>query len=242
MLKDQIIAALTLVDDVSFDLQLDEISKAKQPVTLGFLNQHAYNLMCKNSAVKKSFLNMDYMFRDGKGIELACRYHKVDPKKNLNGTDLIPILINKLIATTDEITFFAYGTEAPWLDTGAENLFKTKTFFSLDGFQNDSSYVAHYSMRKTGKTDVIVLAMGMPKQERIAQLLKQEAKGSVIIICGGAILDFQAGRVKRAPTIFRTLGLEWFYRLTCEPRRLFSRYVIGIPVFFKNLYQFNQRK
>tara|TARA_R110001583_G_scaffold195448_1_gene373744 strand:- start:5977 stop:6699 length:723 start_codon:yes stop_codon:yes gene_type:complete len=236
MLKDQIISALTLVDDASFDLKLEEIANTKHSVTLGFLNQHAYNLMCKNSAVKKSFLNMDFMFRDGKGIELACRYHKVDPKKNLNGTDLIPLLINKLINTTDELTFFAYGTQEPWLGSGAENLFKTKTFYSLDGFQTDPSYVAHYSKFKSDKTDVIVLAMGMPKQERIAEMLKKQAEGPVIIICGGAILDFQAGRVKRAPAIFRKLGMEWFYRLVCEPKRLFVRYVIGIPMFFIRVY------
>jgi len=232
-----IIDSLTLVDDESYHLQLDNIANTTCPVSIGFLNQHAFNLVCKNSATKKDFFNIDYLFRDGKGVEIACKYHKVDPKKNLNGTDLIPELINRIIDTAEDINFFAYGTTEPWLHTGAENLFKTKHFHYLNGFKADEFYVEHYATHQSDKLDVIVLAMGMPKQERIAELLKQKGNGRVIIICGGAILDFQAGRVKRAPKVFRQFGMEWLYRLMSEPKRLFVRYVIGIPVFFLNLYR-----
>ena len=77
--------------------------------------------------------------------------------------------------------------------------------------------------------------MGMPKQEQLAYEIQKNIQGSGIIICGGAIIDFKAGKVKRAPKIFRTLSLEWLYRLMNEPRRLFKRYVIGIPFFFFQL-------
>ena len=45
-------------------------------------------------------------------------------------------------------------------------------------------------------------------------------------------LDFTAGKVARAPEIMRRMRLEWLFRLLLEPKRLFGRYVIGIPVFF----------
>jgi beta-1,4-glucosyltransferase len=237
---DKIINALTLVNDVTFEEALDNIVNTKRPTTVGFLNQHAYNLISKDDSLADLFINMDYLFRDGKGIELACRYYKIDPKKNLNGTDLIPALVAKLVNCPDEVSFFAYGTESPWLDDGARNLFQNEKFLSLDGFQDDQAYLDHFATHETGKLNVIILAMGMPKQERIAARLKLQAKGRLIIICGGAILDFQAGRVKRAPSIFRQFGMEWLYRLTCEPKRLFSRYVIGIPVFFFNVYKSNK--
>ena len=82
--------------------------------------------------------------------------------------------------------------------------------------------------------NIIVLAMGMPKQEKIAALLKANSSVSAIVICGGAILDFQANRYARAPLIFRKIGMEWLYRLYKEPGRMFSRYVIGGPIFFYN--------
>ena len=52
-----------------------------------------------------------------------------------------------------------------------------------------------------------------------------------LIISGGAILDFYAGRFPRAPGLMRAVGIEWLFRLACEPRRLFRRYVIGNPRF-----------
>jgi UDP-N-acetyl-D-mannosaminuronic acid transferase (WecB/TagA/CpsF family) len=51
------------------------------------------------------------------------------------------------------------------------------------------------------------------------------------LICGGAILDFKARRFTRAPRFLRLIRAEWLYRLLLEPRRLFNRYVIGIPAF-----------
>ncbi|MFT6735617.1 MAG: fucose 4-O-acetylase-like acetyltransferase [Polaribacter sp.] len=78
----------------------------------------------------------------------------------------------------------------------------------------------------------------MPKQERIAAQLKLQAKGRLIIICGGPILDFQAGRVKRAPTIFRKLGMEWLYRLACEPKNcLFDMSLGSESCFLINIQQ-----
>ena len=52
-----------------------------------------------------------------------------------------------------------------------------------------------------------------------------------LVICGGAIVDFLGGRVRRAPGWLRRLGLEWLWRLAQEPRRLFMRYVVGNPMF-----------
>jgi len=78
----------------------------------------------------------------------------------------------------------------------------------------------------------VILAMGMPKQEILAEFIKKEISASGLIISGGAIIDFYAQRQPRAPKLVRELSLEWFYRLLKEPKRLFKRYVFGIPKFF----------
>ena len=78
---------------------------------------------------------------------------------------------------------------------------------------------------------LVVLAMGMPRQERLARALRAAAQGPCLIICGGAIADFLGGRYARAPRWLQRLGLEWCWRLAREPRRLFGRYVLGNPLF-----------
>ena len=81
------------------------------------------------------------------------------------------------------------------------------------------------------RPSLIVLGMGMPRQEQVAIALRASLGYSCLIVCGGAIIDFLGGKVQRAPTWMRRTGLEWVYRLALEPRRLFRRYVIGNPVF-----------
>jgi len=97
-----------------------------------------------------------------------------------------------------------------------------------DGFQPDGFYL---KLAANARPDLIILGMGMPKQERVAHRLKHGLNYDVAIVCGGAILDFLSGHVPRAPSWMRSTGLEWAYRLSLEPKRLFRRYVIGNPLF-----------
>jgi len=62
-------------------------------------------------------------------------------------------------------------------------------------------------------------------------MIREHLDGPMLVVNGGAILDFLAGRFPRAPKWMRTLGLEWLFRLVREPGRLFQRYVIGNGVF-----------
>jgi UDP-N-acetyl-D-mannosaminuronic acid transferase (WecB/TagA/CpsF family) len=72
--------------------------------------------------------------------------------------------------------------------------------------------------------------MGTPRQEIFADGRLGEAHAHVIMTVG-ALFDFLALRVPRAPRLFRRFGIEWLFRLAMEPRRLFRRYVIGNPIF-----------
>jgi beta-1,4-glucosyltransferase len=231
---DPTIRSLTLLDKENVALFLTKILETGTPISIGFINQHAYNLIHLHSDIKHYFESLDYRLRDGAGIKIACHYHDCDPGVNLNGTDFIPLLINHLLERKKQgVRFFVFGTEEPWLSKGAMALLKGAPVTMYNGFEKDDIYLnTVLNNADDASLTVIVLAMGMPKQERISQQLINALSGPVIIICGGAIIDFYAGRVSRAPYLFRKLGLEWFYRLSIEPKRLFERYVIGIPKFF----------
>ncbi|MCH7517195.1 MAG: WecB/TagA/CpsF family glycosyltransferase [Bacteroidetes bacterium] len=77
---------------------------------------------------------------------------------------------------------------------------------------------------------VIIIGMGVPRQELLAFNISKRAK-VILIICVGNFLEFYFGTKKRIPKIFRNTGVEWLYRLISEPRRLWKRYLVGIPIF-----------
>ena len=78
--------------------------------------------------------------------------------------------------------------------------------------------------RIRARPDLLFVAFGQPKGERwLAEHMAE--LGVPVSVQVGAALDFMAGRVRRAPRLIQKLGLEWAYRLYCEPRRLFLRYI-----------------
>ncbi|WP_052132471.1 WecB/TagA/CpsF family glycosyltransferase [Vibrio variabilis] len=228
-----ILKKIRYIDDDEVDEFIEELIKAKNSNSIGFLNQHGYNLMMENSSAYDSFMALDYLLRDGIGIKIACKMRSLDAKGNLNGTDLIPKIVQRILTSCRPSKFFVYGTQEPWLTKGTNTLFSGRDVETLDGFQHSDCYRKHFSQKyDVNALNVVILAMGMPKQELIAHVLKEVSSCPVLIICGGAIIDFQAGKTKRAPEIFRKANLEWLYRLFKEPKRMFKRYIIGIPKFF----------
>lgn len=232
--SDPLIRKLTLLNEQETGPLLGALGKVQSPVVLGFLNQHGYNIAQQQPRVFGSFAQMNYLLRDGVGIKLACLWHGVPPKANLNGSDFIPRLADYLIRDKRvEREFFVMGTQEPWLSDGAQRLFRGQPFHAIDGFREPDDYVDFFNEHHLpGRQALIVLAMGMPKQEEVALRLRRRLDSPAIIVCGGAVVDFAARRVPRAPMVFRRCGMEWLYRLFQEPRRLFGRYVVGIPLFF----------
>ncbi|WP_175484722.1 WecB/TagA/CpsF family glycosyltransferase [Palleronia marisminoris] len=179
----------------------------------------------------------DVLLRDGKGMDFLMRRAGVPSGMNMNGTDLIPQILRRAKGSPVAI----YGTADPWLSTAKETLEREghDIVDHRDGFCADADYVA---LAKDSPARIIVLAMGMPKQERVAAMIREvRADRPCTIICGGAIVDFIAGRHPRAPLWMRERGLEWAFRLGREPRRLFSRYVIGNVQFLLRAQQLAPR-
>jgi len=87
---------------------------------------------------------------------------------------------------------------------------------------------------KEARPDILVLALGTPKQEMWMWRFREHYAPAVALGMG-ASLDFIAGRVRRAPPWVSRCGLEWAFRLQQEPRRLWRRYLLGGPPFLKIL-------
>jgi N-acetylglucosaminyldiphosphoundecaprenol N-acetyl-beta-D-mannosaminyltransferase len=76
---------------------------------------------------------------------------------------------------------------------------------------------------------IILVAFGCPKQER--WMVARRGRIPVVMVGVGAALDFQSGLLRRAPIWMQKMGLEWFFRLLMEPRRLLPRYARHNPRF-----------
>jgi len=77
--------------------------------------------------------------------------------------------------------------------------------------------------------DILLLCLGCPAQELIANQIGKLGRQSGVALCAGAAIDFLIGRYGRAPRWMQRIGLEWAYRLSREPGRLWRRYLVQSP-------------
>jgi N-acetylglucosaminyldiphosphoundecaprenol N-acetyl-beta-D-mannosaminyltransferase len=80
------------------------------------------------------------------------------------------------------------------------------------------------------RPDLIFVALGAPKQEIWIDTVREELRPAVLLAVGGS-LDFIAGTVPRAPPWVSRSGMEWLFRLSLEPKRLWRRYLLRDPKF-----------
>lgn len=84
------------------------------------------------------------------------------------------------------------------------------------------------SIRESGAR-IVLVGLGCPKQER--WMARNVAAAGAVLIGVGAAFDFHTGTVREAPEWMKSSGLEWLFRLTQEPRRLWKRYARHNPRF-----------
>lgn len=217
-------------DDEKFDL-IENLARLPAPAIVSFVNAHAINLCWHSEAALAAFQASDLLLRDGIGLKLALSALGRPQGLNMNGTDFIPLLLARLPARRVVL----YGTESPWLEVARDRLAATTPHAFIDvqhGFHPDGHYI---DCARRDQPDVIVLAMGMPRQEQVAACLRAGLEHPVLIVNGGAVIDFLACRFERAPPLVQRVGLEWLYRLAQEPRRLAHRYLVGGVSFARNV-------
>jgi exopolysaccharide biosynthesis WecB/TagA/CpsF family protein len=98
------------------------------------------------------------------------------------------------------------------------------------GFTGPAEAAAVAEEIARSRPDILILAMGSPRQE--IWMAEHGARlGVPVVWAAGGVLDYASGRLRRAPRWMIRLGLEWLGRALIEPRRLGRRYVVGIPRF-----------
>lgn len=85
--------------------------------------------------------------------------------------------------------------------------------------------------------NAVLVGVGAPKQEKFIMQYKDRMPGVKVWMALGATIDFEAGNIQRAPRWIQAIAMEWLYRMYCEPKRMFKRYICDDLVFFWYLFK-----
>jgi N-acetylglucosaminyldiphosphoundecaprenol N-acetyl-beta-D-mannosaminyltransferase len=205
---------------------------------VSFVNAHCMNVSCTDDLYRDVLQRSELVLADGIGMKLAGRLLRQPVAQNVNGTDLFPLLCDILRRQGSSV--YLLGGEPGvaeeverWVNT---NYPGCKVAGTHHGFipANEEPLVAE-AIRQSG-AEVLLVAMGVPGQEKwIARNL--QSSGVAVAIGVGGLFDFYSNRIPRAPQWLRELGMEWTYRLACEPRRMWRRYIVGNVIFLGRVMQ-----
>jgi exopolysaccharide biosynthesis WecB/TagA/CpsF family protein len=202
-----------------------------------FVNAHCCNVMWRSADYRNALASADDLFPDGSGIDLAARLAGERVGDNLNGTDMFPHLCRR--ARDAGCSIFLLGARPGVAERVAQAAQEIAPGLEIAGCHH-----GYFSPKEEADVlrrinacspDIVLVAMGVPAQDewlaKHAHALDARATLGV-----GGLFDFYSGRIPRAPLVLRRLGLEWTFRLLQEPRRLFSRYVLGNPAFLARAF------
>lgn len=202
-----------------------------------FANAHSIEVASRNADFFTALKRSNLLLADGSGVLLGSRLAGHPLTHNLNGTDLIPALC-QAASPQRPLSIFLLGAKPGIADKAAVTLAAQSKGVKIAGVQN--GYFAETETPEVlqrirdAKPDVLLVAMGTPRQEIWIDKYSHQLPGVICIAVGG-LFDFMAGQVPRAPKLFRNLGVEWVWRMMMEPDRLWKRYTIGNLVYLKVL-------
>ena len=179
----------------------------------------------------------DYILLDSRLIARIVLTTQKMSLKVCTGSDLTATLFAQIIKPDDRIVIIGGTDEQVQLLTTRYHLANVRHHNPPMGFIKDpvaTSKCLEF-VEGGGPFRFCFLAVGSPQQEAIAQALKVRGRARGLALCIGASLNFLTGVEKRAPVWMQQLALEWLYRLTQEPGRMASRYLIRGPRIFNCL-------
>ena len=177
----------------------------------------------------------DLVVADGRPVLWAARLRGTPLPGLVAGSDLVPALAIEAAQRGARLLLIggapgaAEGATAA-LQELAPGLDLADAHVPPMGFEDDPEELAalEEAVRRS-RADIVFVALGSPLQERCILRLR-DLLPSASWVGVGITLSFLAGDVSRAPVWMRRIGLEWGWRLMCEPRRLFKRYIMqGLP-------------
>ncbi|MEB3338605.1 MAG: WecB/TagA/CpsF family glycosyltransferase [Leptolyngbyaceae bacterium] len=185
------------------------------------------------------YQSADYRVCDSKILLYAARFLGMRLKEKVSGSDLFPAFY-QFHRNNTAIKIFLLGSQHT-IAQEARKKINAKVQRNMVvaahspswGFEkNESECLAIVEMINRSGATVLAVGVGAPKQEKWIAKYRDQLPNIKVFLAIGATIDFEAGRLSRAPKWMSEVGLEWFYRLISEPRRLWKRYLVEGAHFF----------
>lgn len=224
----------TCIDNLTVSETLNEIDKLIQKKICSYVvtpNVDHIVRLEKDEELQKVYKNASLILTDGKPLIWISKWYKTPIKEKISGSDLFPKVCE--LAANKNYTMYLLGAAEGVADTAAKNLMKkypglnvVGTYSPPFGFEKNEQEMNKIKTQiQEVHPDILIVGLGCPKQEKFMYYHCKEL-GVPISFGLGASIDFEAGNIKRAPKWMSNHGLEWLYRFSKEPKRLFKRYFV----------------
>lgn len=196
-----------------------------------FLNVDVVMKIERDAYLQKIVEDASYTVADGMPLIWISRWLRRPLREKISGSDFVPALC-KYAKKNKKTVFFAGGAPEV-LEEARKNLMRkyagiqiVGTYSPPLGFEDSQEEIQKMNETiKAARPDILIVCLGCPKQEKyIYENYKEYDAG--ISVCAGGTIDFLSGRIPRCPAWMSRHGLEWFFRFSREPKRLFKRYFI----------------
>lgn len=206
------------------------------------INAHSFNTAKKDQLFADALTNGDVLIPDGVSIVKACKWIKAksQPKERIAGWDLFFFEMSKLEKKGGTVMFM--GSSQKVLDLIVKRAAVDYPHLKVVTYSppykpefSDEDNKAIIDAINAANPDLLWIGMTAPKQEKWTYSHWNELNIHCHVGTIGAVFDFFAGTVERAPIWWQDHGLEWLYRLMKEPKRMWRRYIIGNSLFLWNM-------
>jgi N-acetylglucosaminyldiphosphoundecaprenol N-acetyl-beta-D-mannosaminyltransferase len=223
------------VDDLSEEETLaaiDQLINSAGPHYMTVVNAAKLVAASRDAGLRQAILESSLVTADGMSVVWASRLLGRRLRRRVTGIDTFERLVEH--AAGRRLRVYFLGARERAVRGAVERLSARHPALVVAGYRDgyfapaESEAVAR-AIRES-RADLLFVAMGSPAQENwIRSHLR--ATGVRFALGVGGSFDHVSGLRRRAPTLLQRAGLEWLYRLACEPRRLWRRYLIGNTMF-----------
>ncbi|MBE9157152.1 WecB/TagA/CpsF family glycosyltransferase [Nodosilinea sp. LEGE 06152] len=217
------------IDNISVN---DFLSQLKQGVVFTPNVDHLMKLQ-KDIDFVKAYSKADYRVCDSQVLMFASKFLGTPLKAKISGSDLFPMFCEHH-RHNEAIKIFLMGGAEGIAAQAMERInarigrqIIVQAHSPSFGFEKDEAECDRIlDMIRQSPANVLVVGVGAPKQEKWIAKYRDQLPNIDIFLAVGAAIDFEAGNKPRAPELLSKLGLEWLYRLSTEPGRLWKRYLL----------------
>lgn len=196
---------------------------------LSYFNQNTFNIYFSYQNFREIFNEIRF-YQEGIGSFIGLKFLGLKDLDRLDATNINEMIFIRILNEGKRFFLIGGNYENSFVEEKIFNKFPQIVGYH-GGFFDEKIIPEIAQKIKESKAEFILLAMGQPKQELTALKLKNLLP-DLNYYCVGNFFNFYLGVQRRAPIWIRKLQLEWFYRFLIEPKRMFKRYIIGIPLFF----------